>query len=159
MQKKLFVVLSILILASLVLTACGTPAPKDVTLTLGSWRTDDVAAWEAITTAFHAKYPNITVKFDPTNPPDYNATLRSQLETGTGPDLFFVRSFGVGRELFDAGYIASLKDLPGINDTFSAGARRLGARASWARRWRTHEPCRTSIPQPSCMCCNSLSQS
>ncbi|MCC6260491.1 MAG: extracellular solute-binding protein [Anaerolineales bacterium] len=127
MQKKLFVVLSILILASLVLTACGTPAPKDVTLTLGSWRTDDVAAWEAITTAFHAKYPNITVKFDPTNPPDYNATLRSQLETGTGPDLFFVRSFGVGRELFDAGYIASLKDLPGINDTFSAGAR-----APWA---------------------------
>ena len=157
MQKKLFVLLSALILASLVLSACGTPAPTEapateapateapateapateapateapaaeVTLTLGSWRVDDVAAWDVINAAFHEKYPNITVKFDPTNPPDYNATLRTQLETGTGPDLFFVRSFATGRELFDAGYIASLKDLPGINDSFTAASR-----APWA---------------------------
>jgi raffinose/stachyose/melibiose transport system substrate-binding protein len=99
------------------------PPAKEVTLTLGSWRVDDVAAWEKITTAFHEAYPNITVKFDPTNPPDYNATLRTQLETGTGPDLFFVRSFATGRELFDAGYIASLNDLPGIKDNFSDGSR------------------------------------
>ena len=62
-------------------------------LTLGSWRVDDVDAWTAIAEAFNQEYPNITLKFDPTNPPDYNATLRTQLETGTGPDLFFVRSF------------------------------------------------------------------
>jgi raffinose/stachyose/melibiose transport system substrate-binding protein len=84
---------------------------------------DDVAAWEVINAAFHEAYPNITVKFDPTNPPDYNATLRTQLETGTGPDLFFVRSFATGRELFDAGYIASLKDLPGITDSFTEASR------------------------------------
>ena len=102
-------------------------AGEEITLTLGSWRVDDVAAWEAINAAFHEKYPNITVKFDPTNPPDYNATLRTQLETGTGPDLFFVRSFATGRELFDAGYIASLKDLPGISDNFTEASR-----APWA---------------------------
>ncbi len=146
MKNKLFVMLSVLILASLVLSACGTPAPtqapateapaatevpaateapaaEEITLTLGSWRVDDVAAWEAINAAFHEAHPNITVKFDPTNPPDYNATLRTQLETGTGPDLFFVRSFATGRELFDAGYIASLKDLPGINDNFTEASR------------------------------------
>jgi raffinose/stachyose/melibiose transport system substrate-binding protein len=86
-----------------------------------------VDAWAVITKAFHEEYPNITVKFDPTNPPDYNATLRTQLETGTGPDLFFVRSFATGRELFDNGYIASLKDLPGIYDHFTDASR-----APWA---------------------------
>ena len=162
MQKKLFGLLSLLVLLSLVLTACGggaaTEAPaeepaateeapaateeapaateaaaEEITLTLGSWRVDDVAAWEAINAAFHEKYPNITVKFDPTNPPDYNATLRTQLETGTGPDLYFVRSFATGRELFDAGYVASLKDLPGINDSFTEASR-----APWATE--TGEP-------------------
>jgi raffinose/stachyose/melibiose transport system substrate-binding protein len=114
-------------------TEAPTTAPtqaasgEKVELTLGSWRVDDVDAWAAITKAFNEDYPNITVKFDPTNPPDYNATLRTQLETGTGPDLYFVRSFATGRELFDQGYIASLKDLPGINDTFTAASR-----APWA---------------------------
>ncbi len=107
--------------------ATQAPAAEKVELTLGSWRVDDVDAWAAITKAFNEEYPNITVKFDPTNPPDSNATLRTQLETGTGPDLFFVRSFATGRELFDQGYIASLKDLPGINDTFTAASR-----APWA---------------------------
>ena len=162
MQKKLFGLMSLLVLLSLVLTACGggaaTEAPaeepaateeapaateeapaateaaaEEITLTLGSWRVDDVAAWEAINAAFHEAHPNITVKFDPTNPPDYNATLRTQLETGTGPDLFFVRSFATGRELFDAGYIASLKDLPGISDSFTEASR-----APWATE--TGEP-------------------
>lgn len=150
MRTKLFV---FLMLVSIVLSACGstsTQAPaepqapaatvateatavtepttaEEVTLTLGSWRVDDVEAWAVITEAFNKEYPNITVKFDPTNPPDYNATLRTQLETGTGPDLYFVRSFATGRELFDQGYVASLKDLPGMNDSFTEASR-----APWA---------------------------
>ena len=66
--------------------ATVAPAAEAVTLTLGSWRVDDAEAWGKILDAFHAKYPNITVKFDPTNPPDYNATLQTQMQTGTGPD-------------------------------------------------------------------------
>lgn len=107
--------------------APAAPAAEPVTLTLGSWRVDDAEAWAKILTAFNAKYPNITVKFDPTNPPDYNATLRTQLETGTGPDLFFVRSFATGLELFEKGYIASLKDLPGLAENIPAAAN-----APWA---------------------------
>lgn len=63
------------------------PAPaadQPVSLTMGSWRVDDVAQMEAIIAEFNKAYPNITIKFDPTNPPDYNATLRTQLEGGTG---------------------------------------------------------------------------
>jgi raffinose/stachyose/melibiose transport system substrate-binding protein len=80
--------------------------------------------------AFHAENPNITINFDPTNPPDYNATLRTQLETGTAPDLFFVRSFATGQDLFEQGFVASLKDLPGLTDNFSAGSLAPWASAS-----------------------------
>jgi len=99
-------------------TAVPTPSVPKADLVLGSWRVDDADAWAKILAEFNKQYPSITVKFDPTNPPDYNATLQTQLTTGTGPDLFFVRSFEVGRGLFSSGYIASLKDLPGINDAF-----------------------------------------
>ena len=118
--SKLVSLLMMLLIVAVSLAACGTPAPtaapaqpaapanteapaapaatvapaaEAVTLTLGSWRVDDAEAWGKILDAFHAKYPNITVKFDPTNPPDYNATLQTQMQTGTGPDVFFVRSF------------------------------------------------------------------
>lgn len=107
--------------------ASEAPAVEPVSLILGSWRVDDAEAWGKILDTFHAQYPDITIKFDPTNPPDYNATLRTQLETGTGPDLFFVRSFATGRELFEQGYIASLKDLPGLADNIPAAAN-----APWA---------------------------
>jgi raffinose/stachyose/melibiose transport system substrate-binding protein len=103
------------------------PMTGSVSLTLGSWRTDDAEAWGKILDAFHAAHPEITVKFDPTNPPDYNATLRTQLETGTAPDLFFVRSFATGQDLFEQGFVASLQDLPGLTESVSPAAN-----APWA---------------------------
>ena len=98
--------------------AAATVAVPKADLVLGSWRVDDADTWAKILAEFNKQYPSITVKFDPTNPPDYNATLQTQLTTGTGPDLFFVRSFEVGRGLFTGGYIGTLKDLPGLNTAF-----------------------------------------
>jgi raffinose/stachyose/melibiose transport system substrate-binding protein len=98
------------------------PAPaadEAVSLTMGSWRVDDVAQLEAIIAEFNKVYPNITIKFDPTNPPDYNATLRTQLEGGTGPDLYYLRSFATSRQLFEEGFIEPLADLPGLKENFS----------------------------------------
>jgi raffinose/stachyose/melibiose transport system substrate-binding protein len=48
-----------------------------VTLTMGSWRVDDVEQMGRILAAFHEEHPNITIEFDPTNPPEYNAALRT----------------------------------------------------------------------------------
>jgi raffinose/stachyose/melibiose transport system substrate-binding protein len=108
--------------------AAAEPASGEkVELVMGSWRVDDAEAWAKILTAFNAEHPNISIKFDPTNPPDYNATLRTQLETGTGPDLLFVRSFATGLELFNAKYVASLKDLPGLEEAIPAATN-----APWA---------------------------
>jgi raffinose/stachyose/melibiose transport system substrate-binding protein len=85
----------------------ATAADK-VSLTFGSWRTDDVEKVNAIIAIFNKTNPDIQIKFDPTNPPDYNATLRLQLENGTGPDIYYARSYDTGRELFKAGYMLDL---------------------------------------------------
>ena len=91
-------------------------------LTFGSWRTDDVAKWTNIIAAFNKTNPNIKVKFDPTTPADYNATLRLQLDNGNGPDLFYARSFAVGKDLFKAGYELDLTSTPIIKNNYSATA-------------------------------------
>ena len=88
-------------------------------LTFGSWRTDDVAKWTNIIAAFNKTNPNIKVKFDPTTPADYNATLRLQLDNGNGPDLFYARSFAVGKDLFKAGYELDLTSLPFIKNNYT----------------------------------------
>lgn len=98
------------------------PAAQEVTLTMGSWRVDDVAQMNAIIAEFNKVYPNIKIKFDPTNPPDYNATLRTQLEGGTGPDLFYLRSFATSRQLYEEGFIEPLADLPGLKENFTPEA-------------------------------------
>jgi raffinose/stachyose/melibiose transport system substrate-binding protein len=87
---------------------------------MGSWRADDVAQMNALLAEYKKLKPNVTIQFRPTNPPDYNATLRLQLDGGTGPDLMYARSYAPGRELFNAGYFADCSDLPGVKQNFSA---------------------------------------
>ena len=103
--------------------AAAPAAGEAVELTMGSWRVDDVEQMNTILAAFNAAYPNITIKFDPTNPPEYNATLRTQLEGGTGPDLMYLRSFATSRQLFEEGFIEPLAGLPGMEENFTAEAR------------------------------------
>jgi raffinose/stachyose/melibiose transport system substrate-binding protein len=95
---------------------------EQVTLTMGSWRVDDIEQMNRILSAFSEQYPNITINFDPTNPPDYNAVLRTQLEGNTAPDLFYLRSFSTSRQLFTEGFLEPLDDLPGLGENFSEAA-------------------------------------
>ncbi len=119
-MKKL---LALVIVLAFVLPAVPASLAQDqVELVMGSWRVDDVQQMEAIIDAFEEQYPNISITFDPTNPPDYNATLQSQFETGNAPDLMYVRSFATGRQLFEQGFLADISDLPGL-ENFSDQAR------------------------------------
>lgn len=97
-------------------------AGEEVGLVMGSWRVDDVEQMNRILAAFNEKYPNIQINFDPTNPPEYNAVLRTQLEGGTAPDLFYLRSFSTSRQLFEEGFLESLEGLPGLEENFSEAA-------------------------------------
>lgn len=122
-MKRLNVVLSVLMLVCVLLplAAQGTKASVgEVTLTMGSWRTDDVAQMNRLLAEYKKVAPNVTIKFQPTNPPDYNATLRLQLDSNTGPDLMYARSYAAGQELFKAGYFADCTDIPGLMQNFTA---------------------------------------
>lgn len=105
--------------------ASGDSAPAasggdSIELTMGSWRADDVEQMNNLLAEYSKLVPNVKITFQPTNPPDYNATLRVQLEGGTGPDLMYARSYATGEELFDQGYFADVSDIPGLTDNFSA---------------------------------------
>lgn len=98
-----------------------SPEPlKQIILTLGSWRKDDVEQVNFILDKFNKKYPHIVIKFDPTAPSEYNDVIETQLESGTAPDLFYLRSFSHSRKFYKKGYLARLNTLSGIKDTFPA---------------------------------------
>ncbi|MBC7248879.1 MAG: extracellular solute-binding protein [Anaerolineae bacterium] len=91
-MKKLFAVLTILVVASLLLTACPKPAPKEVKILL--WTKEGEADGglqfvQALADAYHAEHENVT--FEVVNK-DVE-TLREDFQTaslaGTPPDLLW----------------------------------------------------------------------
>ena len=65
-----------------------------MTLTIESWRNDDLAIWqEKIIPAFEASHPGIKLDFTPSAPTEYNAALNSKLDAGSAGDLITCRPF------------------------------------------------------------------
>jgi raffinose/stachyose/melibiose transport system substrate-binding protein len=92
-------------------------ASEPVTLTIESWRNDDLTIWQdTIIPAFEAKNPNIKVVFSPAAPAEYNGVLNTKLEGGTAGDLITCRPFDASLELYNKGYLTSLNDLPGMEN-------------------------------------------
>lgn len=89
---------------------------EPVVVTMGSWRTEDINQWEVILALFEAEYPNIDIRFEPTLNSEYDAALTSSLEGGVGPDLVTCRPFDRALALYDAGYLADIGDLPGLEN-------------------------------------------
>jgi raffinose/stachyose/melibiose transport system substrate-binding protein len=111
------------LLASALLCATGSVHAADVTLTIESWRNDDLPIWqEKIIPAFEAKNPGIKLKFTPSAPPEYNAVLNSKLEAGSAGDLIACRPFDASLSLFQKGHLAPVTGLEGIKN-FSAIAK------------------------------------
>ncbi len=99
--------------------AAAEPAApgEKVTLTIESWRNDDLKIWEdVIIPAFNKHFPEIEVVFAPTAPADYNAALNAKLEGGTAGDLITCRPFDQSLGLYNGGHLAPLNDLPGMEN-------------------------------------------
>ena len=97
--------------------ATEPPAGEKVTLTIESWRNDDLTIWsDTIIPAFEASHPNIDVVFSPTAPDEYNATLNTRLAGGTAGDLITCRPFDLSLALYDQGSLAPINDLPGLEN-------------------------------------------
>ncbi|HWO74998.1 MAG TPA: extracellular solute-binding protein [Bacillus sp. (in: firmicutes)] len=109
------------ILLILLLSACsseGTDGDGDsekVTLTMGSWRTEDTALYQKVIDKFNEKYPNIEIKFSPSKNTEYNTILNTALQGGEGPDIFHLRPYAPGIQLADAGYLVPLDDVEGLD--------------------------------------------
>jgi len=119
MKKKMtFVLLCLLLVLTPNVFAAGSNEVdgEKVVLTMGSWRADDVEAMNTLLDAYKEVAPNVEIEFKPTNPADYNATLRLQLDSGTGPDLMYARSYAPGIELYQAGFFADCSDIEGLSN-------------------------------------------
>ncbi|WP_282021497.1 ABC transporter substrate-binding protein [Ruegeria faecimaris] len=89
----------------------------DVTLTIESWRNDDLTLWQdQIIPAFEAKHPGIKVQFTPSAPAEYNAVLNSKLDAGSAGDLITCRPFDASLALYEAGHLSDLSGVEAMNN-------------------------------------------
>jgi len=95
-----------------------TATEEKVKLTIGSWRTEDVAKYEKVIALFNETNPDIEVEFSPTKNTEYNTVLNTALQAGEGPDIFHLRPYAAGLKLADAGFVEPITDINGL-DTFS----------------------------------------
>ena len=134
-MKQTFVTKLISVLATGVLLAgtlagCGTGSSQPnnvdkkeaVTLHFSSWRTEEIEAFKTLNDEFHKQYPNITVSYEPVKDTEYDSVMNTSLQTGKGPDLFYLRPFDLGASLNKAGYLlpidkTKVPNLANINQT------------------------------------------
>ena len=109
--------LTALLLGSSILGTAGIAIAQDKTITIESWRNDDLAIWqEKLIPAFEAKNPGIKVVFSPSAPTEYNAALNAKLDAGSAGDLITCRPFDASLELYNKGHLADLSTLPGMEN-------------------------------------------
>ncbi|MGV3550562.1 ABC transporter substrate-binding protein [Rhizobium sp.] len=106
-----------LLVATAVAGLAGAAHAEDVTLTIESWRNDDLSIWkDKLIPAFEAKNPGIKVVFAPSAPTEYNAALNAKLESGSAGDLITCRPFDASLELYKKGYLADISSNPGMEN-------------------------------------------
>jgi len=104
----------LLVLVMLMPAISPVNAQSKVTLTLGSWRTEDIEGYGKIIAVFQKSHPNIEIKYEPTLNTEYDSQLTTALQGGKGPDLITCRPFDISLLNYQAGYLANIKDLPGM---------------------------------------------
>ena len=103
------------LLATTILGSAIAASAEDVTITIESWRNDDLTIWQdKIIPAFEASHPGIKVQFTPSAPAEYNAALNAKLEAGSAGDLITCRPFDVSLAMYDAGHLADITGLEGM---------------------------------------------
>lgn len=85
-------------------------AAEDVNLIFTSWRTEDIEGTRRVLDVYMQAHPGVSVDFQPITDSEYDAQLMSSLQTGTGADIIFLRSFSSGRAVFNGGFLSVLND-------------------------------------------------
>jgi len=95
----------------------GVALAEKTVITIESWRSEDQAIWdEKILPVFEAAYPEIDVQFKPTKATEYNAALNARLAGGTAGDIITCRPFDQSLAMYEAGDLADIKGLSGLEN-------------------------------------------
>src|ERR1700677_1049865 len=95
----------------------GLASAQAGSLKIESWRTDDTDIWTSkIIPAFNKHYPDITIEFSATAPPEYDAALGARLTGGTAGDIITCRPFDKSLALYNTKNLDDLSDLKGISN-------------------------------------------
>lgn len=96
------------------------------TLTVWSWRTEDVDEYNKIFDVYEEKHPNVTVDFKAFKNTTYDTKLKTGLSAQQGPDVVQLRAYGGLQPLVAAGRLVPLDgkvDVSSIPDDVLKGAR------------------------------------
>ena len=116
---RLVVLISFLGILASSFQSCEKTADA-VTLTVTSWRVDDMSEMNRIHALFTKTHPNITINFQPVETILYPAALAEKFKKGTAEDLIYLRPFEVGRTFYDEGYLDDLTGVISGLDKYSA---------------------------------------
>lgn len=86
----------------------STVAFAATTVTVWSWRTDDIQAYNQMFAAFEKTHPDIKVDFVATRDTEYETRLGTALRANRGPDIAQLKPYGELQPLVDAGYLVKL---------------------------------------------------
>jgi len=135
MRRRILTTAALLAGGALALSACApsadpgstSDAGDDVTLTVWSWRTEDVDAYNRIFDVFEKDHPGITVEFEAFQNTEYNQILTTGLAGSDGPDVPMVRAYGQLQPNIEAGQLepidGKVDGLDGIAESVIAGAK------------------------------------
>lgn len=98
------------LLAVSMIATSGQAFAADKKLSFTSWRNDDLEGMERVLSVYNDRTPGVTVEFNPKADTEYDAQLMSSLQTGTGADIIFLRSFSAGKAVYDGGFLHTLND-------------------------------------------------
>lgn len=148
MNFKSTAIITLVIILSLVLAACGgnnntsgnSTAPKQinqetseseseskeateekVTLTITSWSANELQyeIYRQVQEELNKIHPEIVLDFQPVKATEYNTALNTALQTGTAADIIHLRPYAGAAVLADADYLEPIDGLDGL-DVFSA---------------------------------------
>src|SRR5258708_40033386 len=116
MMKRMISLLMVLAVAVIAIGTSQVTKAQGTTVVIESWRTGDETVWDTIIADFNKAHPEITVKFQPTKPDQYDGALSAKLGSGTAGDIITCRPFSKSLALFKAGQLADLTGLSGMEN-------------------------------------------
>lgn len=98
------------------------PSARTVLL-MEHWRSPDRDIWnDLILPQFNQAHPDIDVRFAPSEPAAYDASLADRLERGLGGDIIVCRPFDESLKLYRAGHLMPLRGVVDFEQSFPRGA-------------------------------------